>query len=295
MSALAIIFAEEIAEMKRIIHNLFLGSLIAVLISGCGEEDNTTTTESTTDSVATSGEVPKAISYTLVAAYPHDTKAFTEGLEYIDGHIYESTGKYGESDIRQVDLQTGKILRQQKLEAKYFGEGITILNGKIYQLTYQEKTGFVYDLKTMKLLQTFSFTNSEGWGMTNDGTNLIYSDGTSMLYYLDPVTLKEVKHIEVNDQYGPVLYINELEYINGYVYANQWRTDTIYKIDPKTGHVIGVIDMKNFRAQVGIPEPAIGDETAPEVMNGIAYDVTGNRIFITGKNWPKLFEVKLDN
>ncbi|MBS1771337.1 MAG: glutaminyl-peptide cyclotransferase [Bacteroidetes bacterium] len=238
--------------------------------------------------------MPKMINFSVVAEYPHDAKAFTEGLEYVDGVLYESAGQYEKSDIRKTELQTGKVLQQQKLDAKYFGEGITVLNDKIYQLTYKEKTGFVYDKKTMKLMQTFMFPNAEGWGMTNDGTNIIYSDGTDVIYYMDPATFKQVKTVSVTNQYGPLTNINELEYINGYIYANIWQADVIVKIDPNTGKVVAMADLANLRQQTGIPAPS-ANEDAPEVMNGIAYDKKGNRIFITGKNWPKLFEIKLDN
>jgi glutamine cyclotransferase len=230
-----------------------------------------------------------------VKEYPHDVTAFTEGLEYIDGHLYESVGHYGKSDIRKTELETGKIVKQQKMDAKYFGEGMTVLNDKIYQLTYQEKTGFVYDKESLKLLKTFTYNTKEGWGMTNDGTHLIYGDGETSLVFLDPATLTEVKRLTVTDQYGPVANVNELEYINGYIYANQWRTDLILKIDPANGEVIARSDLTDLRRVTGVPEPVLNDESAPEVFNGIAYDKTGNRIFVTGKNWPKVIEIKLDN
>jgi glutamine cyclotransferase len=268
--------------------------IIAFALTGCN--NNTDSTDNNTiDTAATSPvATPKPINFTLIAEYPHDNTAFTEGLEFVNGYLYESTGRYGQSDIRKTDLNTGKVLQSQKLDAKYFGEGITVFNGKIYQLTYQEKTGFVYDLKTMKLLQTFTFPNAEGWGMTHDSVNLIYSDGTDKIFYMDPNTFKEIRHIEVKDQYGQLFYINELEYIHGYIYANHWKTDTIYKIDPENGNVVAVANMKELRMQGSIPEPT-NSETAPEVMNGIAYDASSNRILITGKNWPKIFEVRLDN
>jgi glutamine cyclotransferase len=184
----------------------------------------------------------------------------------------------------------------QSMDNKYFGEGITVLNGKLYQLTYKEKTGFIYDAKTLKQLGTFSYNTAEGWGMTNDGTSLIYSDGTSNLYYLDPNTLKETKRLQVSDNYGPVSNINELEYIKGFIYANQWQTELLLKIDPNTGKVVAQANMANLRVQGGISSvaEARGPED-PEYLNGIAYDKENNRIFVTGKNWPKLFEIKLDN
>lgn len=273
--------------MKRyLLFSLFVFSLTA-----CKDEPAQETTEETT---ANDVIVPSFISYSIVNQYPHDPAAFTEGLEYADGHLYESTGNRGESWLRKVDLSTGKVLQQHNLQDKYFGEGLTILNGKIYQLTYQEKTGFVYDQKTMKLEKTFSFNTGEGWGMTNDGTNIIYGDGSSTLYYLDPNTLQEVKRLNVTDQYGDVKEVNELEYIKGHIYANIWRQDLIIKIDPATGKVVGKVNLGDLRRNIGLPQLS-GAEGEPEVLNGIAYDKTGNRIFITGKYWPKILEVKLDN
>ncbi len=281
--------------MKKI--SLYAALMLAMTISACKDknehaEDNTAATEQP----ATNVPAPAQIPFSLVTEYPHDATAFTEGLQMVDGVLYESTGQYGASDVRRVELKSGKVLQKQAMDAKYFGEGITVLNGKLYQLTYKEKTGIVYDAKTLKQLQTFSYPNAEGWGMTNDGTNLIYSDGTDELFFIDPVSFKEVKRIQVKDQYGTVTRINELEYIKGYIYANQWQADLIYKIDPATGNVVGIADLRNLRQQTGIL--ALGqatDETQPEVMNGIAYDAANNKIYITGKNWPKLFEVKLDN
>jgi glutamine cyclotransferase len=262
-----------------------------LIATSCNNGKTPETEKTVTDT--TSVTVPNIISYQIVKEYPHDGTAYTEGLQFVDGYLYESTGRYGKSDIRKTDLE-GKILQQQKMEAKYFGEGLTVLGGKIYQLTYREKTGFVYDQKTFKLLQTFSMSTAEGWGMTTDNTYLIYGDGGTDLHFLDPATLKEVKHITVTDQYGAVENVNELEYIKGSIYANQWQTDLILKIDPNTGKVVGHADLSDLRRRAGIPASS-NDESAPEVMNGIAYDAKTNRIFITGKNWPKLFEIKLDN
>ncbi len=260
-----------------------------LLTTACNNSQQKNKAEEPTEVPATPG-----IPYSLVNQYPHDPAAFTEGLEYINGFLYESTGQYGKSDLRKTDLKTGKVLLQQKMVKKYFGEGLTVLNGKIYQLTYKEATGFVYDLATLKQEKTFTFNTPEGWGMTNDGHSLIFDDGGNILHFMDPNTLKETKQVSVNDEYGPVTQLNELEYIKGYIYANRWQTDVIYKIDPTTGKVMGVADLRSLRSAAGIPLPS-GRENTPEVMNGIAYDVATNRIFITGKNWPKIFEVKLDN
>jgi glutamine cyclotransferase len=279
---LAYISTENKKQMKTVLR---FATLAMLLLAACKDKSNDTAEAGTepTDSVSTEVAAPKLIAYSVVAEYPHDTKAFTEGLQFVDGS----------SELRKTDLKTGKVLEQKKLDSRYFGEGLTVLNGKIYQLTYKEKTGFVYDLKTMKQLQTFSFVNAEAWGLTNDGTSLIYTDGGSKLYFMDPATMQVTKQVEITDQYGPVLEVNELEFINGYIYANQWTRDLILKIDPATGKVMAIADMRDLRQRVGIPATIPDDETSPEVMNGIAY--AQNRIFVTGKNWPKLLEVKLDN
>jgi glutamine cyclotransferase len=237
---------------------------------------------------------PAVISYAVVNIYPHDPKAFTEGLEYKDGFLYEGTGQYGGSDLRKVDLKTGKVVAATPMDERYFGEGITILNGKIYQLTYKEGKGFVYDLNTLKLEKSFTVKTQEGWGMTNDGSHIIFDDGTNVLHYIDPATFAEVKTLTVTDEEGPVNEINEPEMINGFIYANQWKKDLILKIDTTTGHVVGRADLSTLRAEAGIA-PVSGRNNAPDVLNGIAYDAATNRIFITGKYWPKLFEIKLDN
>jgi glutamine cyclotransferase len=272
---------------------LFLAT--ALFITSCGDDnktdDNTDGTPDTTPKV----EVPAVINYTIVKEYPHDPKAFTEGLQFVDGFLYESTGQYGMSDIRKTELETGKVLQKTMIDSKYFGEGMAIIKDKVYQLTYRENTGFIYDLKTLKEVGTFKFYNREGWGMTTDGTNLIYDDGGNTLYFLDPNNFQEVKRVDVVDERGAVKQLNELEYIKGYIYANQWQSDYIYKIDPNTGKVVGKANLFDLRQKVNIPYPVAGDETSPEVMNGIAYDAVSNRIFITGKNWPKVIEVKLDN
>ncbi len=238
--------------------------------------------------------VPSVISYDIVNVYPHDPAAFTEGLEYRDGYLYESTGQYKQSDVRKVNLKTGKVLAVTKLEPRFFGEGLTILDGKIYQLTYREGKAFVYDLATLKQEGSFIFSAPEGWGMTNNGVYLIYDDGGNVFHFLDPKTFKEVKHLAVTDEHGPVMELNEPELIHGFIYVNQWRTDYILKIDTATGHVVGRADLSTLRQRAGIPLTT-RDPKSAEVMNGIAYDAANNRIFITGKNWPKLLEIKLDN
>lgn len=281
--------------MHRYLSITISTALILTLAASCNNNSSTEEEQkgTITDTAVT---LPKMMSYQLVNEYPHDPLAFTEGLQFVDGYLYESTGQYGKSDIRKTELKTGKLLLQKKMDNKYFGEGMSLINGKVYQLTYREKTGFVYDAATLKQLQTFTFPNNEGWGMTTDGTNLIYDDGGNVLYFLDPNTFKEVKKVAVTDQYGPVLNINELEYIKGYIYANQWQTDFILKIDPSTGKVLARADLSDLRQKTGIaPISAATNQDSPDVLNGIAYDAANNRIYITGKNWPKLFEIKLDN
>ena len=273
-------------------HCIFLG---AILAAACNNGNKTVPAASDNANAAASAvSVPAVISYDIINEYPHDPRAFTEGLEYKDGDLYESTGQYGYSDIRMVDLKTGKVLLSKNMEPQYFGEGLTILNGKIYQLTYREGKGFVYDLATLKLLSTFTFTASEGWGMTNNGRYLIFDDGTNVLHYVDPNSYTEVKQLTVTDEHGPVNEINEPEMIHGFIYANQWQTDLILKIDTATGRVVGRADLGSLRQRAGISAPT-GRKNGPDVLNGIAYDAATNRIFITGKNWPKLFEVRLDN
>jgi glutamine cyclotransferase len=261
------------------------------LLAACNNAPKPTVVENKPESGIT---IPAVISYDIVNEYPHDPAAFTEGLEYKDGFLYESTGQYGSSDIRKTDLRTGKVLLSTKMDARYFGEGLTILNGKIYQLTYREGKGFIYDLATLKLEKTFTFNANEGWGMTNNGVQLIFDDGTNVLHYIDPNTFKEVKQLAVTDEHGPVNEINEPELIHGFIYANVWRTEQIIKIDTTTGHVVARADLSTLRQRAGIA-PMSNNPHGPDVMNGIAYDAANNHIFITGKNWPKLFEVRLDN
>ena len=276
--------------MKKILFAIF----IPVFLFSCG--NNNESTEPSVDPAKTpENSLPANISYQLVNSFPHDTACFTEGLQYVDGKLLESTGQYGKSVLRFTDLATGKVLKQVKLSDKYFGEGCTQLDGKIYQMTWEEKTCFVYDAVTLKKIKEFTYNFGEGWGMTTDGTHLIISNGGSNLYFYNPSNFTEVKRVGVSNQYGPVGKINELEYIKGFVYANIWMSDQIIKIDPSSGKVTALVNLDDLRGKTGIPPSNFANETGPEAMNGIAYDSAGNRIFITGKNWPKLFEVKFDN
>ena len=223
--------------------------------------------------------------YEVVKTFPHDPKAFTQGLVFEDGFLYEGTGLNGQSEIRKVELETGKVLQSYKLPNEYFGEGITIYGDRIIQLTYLSRVGFVYDKKTFDLLREFSY-QTEGWGLTHDSKNLIMSDGTPMLYFLDPETFTQDHKVMVLDQDSPVWGLNELEYVDGQIFANVWPTERIVRIEPETGRVIGWIDME------GILKPQ--DQIGPvDVLNGIAYDPASHRLFMTGKFYPKLYEIKL--
>ena len=272
---------------------IFTALSLAVMICSCGGNDDTNNPKPSENPEPANSQ-PAILSYQLINSYPHDTACFTEGLQYINGQFLESAGQYGESDIRFTDVVSGKVLRKSKLDKKYFGEGCTQLNGKIYQMTWKENTCFVYDAATLKKINEFNYSFGEGWGMTTDGTYLIISNGGSNLFWYDPTTFKEVKRVGITNQYGPVAKINELEFIKGFVYANVWYSDQILKIDTGSGKVVAVINLDSLRGTTGIPPNDVDDE-GPGVMNGIAYDSAANRIFITGKYWPKLFEVKFDN
>lgn len=236
---------------------------------------------------------PPAISYSVVNTYPHDTASFTQGLQLYNGILYEGTGGGNPHDtiskLLKTDLKTGKQLQAVKLAPIYFGEGITILNDTLYQITWNNKTCFVYDAKSLKQLKTFNY-DSAGWGLTNDSTNLIMSDGSSNLYYKDPTTFKTIKIVGVTDNNGPVASLNELEYVDGFIYANIWNANYILKIDPSNGQVVGRMDFAGLLEQAGQPGP---DSNVGNVLNGIAYDAARKSFYITGKLWPLLFEVKL--
>lgn len=228
---------------------------------------------------------PLLYTYAVVAVYPHDREAYTQGLLFDQGVLYEGTGLKGRSSLRKVELSTGKVLQQIDLPAEYFGEGITIFGDQIYQLTWQSQIGFIYDKTTLEQRDEFTYP-TEGWGITQDGTRLIMSDGTPRLYFRDPATLAELGTVEVHDQNGPVVRLNELEYVQGEVYANIWQTDRIARIDPSNGQVVGWIDLAGL---VPASERTNGDA----VLNGIAYLADTDRLFVTGKLWPNLFEIKV--
>ncbi len=226
---------------------------------------------------------PVNYTYNIVNDYPHDQKAFTQGLVMNEGVLYESTGLYGGSTLRRVDLETGNVLQSYVLSNEFFGEGITVFGDRIIQLTWQNQTGFVYDKDSFNLLQVFSYP-TEGWGITTDGTQLIMSDGTANLYFIDPENFEKTGQIEVHDN-EPVTNLNELEYIDGEVYANIWQTDKIVIINPYTGQVKAWIDLAGIYTQE--------NNDTNSVLNGIAYDAKGERLFVTGKLWSQLFEIKL--
>ena len=247
-----------------------------------------TTGENYSDFLLLSDIIPQKFDYKVVKAYPHNNEHFTEGFEIRKGYLYESTGQEGTSSIYKIDLSNWKVIKEFKLDDQYFGEGITILNDKLYQLTYKTQIGFVRDLETFKLIKTWNYKNAQGWGFTNDGKYLIMSDGTEFITYLDPETLKEIKRIQVCNQKGVIRNLNELEYINGEIWANIWTTDTIVRIDPKTGKIVAEIDLKGL-----LGSNLSNQKTPVDVLNGIAYDSDKNKIYITGKLWPKLFEIEL--
>jgi glutaminyl-peptide cyclotransferase len=220
--------------------------------------------------------------YRVVRVFPHDPQAFTQGLAYADGAIYEGTGLNGRSSIRKVRLENGEVLQIQKIEAQYFGEGITVLGNRLFALTWQSGVGFIYDRASLTRAGTFTY-RGEGWGLTHDGARLIMSDGTAYLRFLDRATQKETGRVQVRDAGVPVEHLNELEYVKGEVFANVWQTDRIVRISPKTGRVTGWIDLG------GLLSPREAQNV--DWLNGIAYDAASDRLFVTGKLWPKLFEI----
>ena len=233
----------------------------------------------------TTSNVTPVYTYKVVNTYPHDQNALTQGLVFEDGALFEGTGLEGQSTLRRVELETGDILQIHELPAQYFGEGITIYGSKIIQLTWKSGVGFIYDKGSFELLREFDYP-TEGWGITHDGERLIMSNGSSTLHFLEPETLEEIGRIEIYDNDGPVTGLNELEYVQGEIYANVLQTDHIARIAPQTGEVIGWVELQ------GLINPE--EYTKPiDVLNGIAYDAENNRLFVTGKLWPKLFEIEL--
>jgi len=229
--------------------------------------------------------VTPTTSYQVVNVYPHDRGAFTQGLLFEHGFLYESTGLYGRSSLRKVQLQTGKVLQQIEVPDRYFAEGLALLDGKLYQLTWQNGAGFVYDLNTFKEEKEFSYS-FEGWGLTTDGKSLILSDGSDQIRFIEPSTFTVQRAIHVLENGNAVTNLNELEYVKGQIYANVWQTDHILRIDPATGKVLNDYDLSGLL-------PPQDREPTTDVLNGIAYDPNGDHLYVTGKLWPKLFEIKL--
>ncbi|MBG0858055.1 MAG: glutaminyl-peptide cyclotransferase [Bacteroidales bacterium] len=229
--------------------------------------------------------VPKRYGFKISGSYPHDRDAFTQGLFYDNGLLYEGTGQEAGSSLREVELETGRVRRQLNLGPSLFGEGITLYKDRIYQVTWTNKVGFVYDKSTFSQINKIYY-HTEGWGLTTMKDRIVMSDGTNVLYIYEPEMFTVVSRIEVYDNERKVDQLNELEYINGEIWANIWMTDLIVRIDPATGRVIAYLDLKGI-----LNDP--GTDTSVKVLNGIAYDSSGNRIFVTGKNWPKLFEISL--
>jgi glutaminyl-peptide cyclotransferase len=271
-------------------NKVFFAAIVLFTTLAACNGSGTNTTDNTNNNAV---PAPPAIQYAVVNKFPHDTSYFTEGLEFYKGQLFESSGGNADespypSELGIADLKTGKVTTKVQLDkTKYFGEGITFFNDKLYQLTWTSQVGFIYDANTFKKLREFKIPAKEGWGLTHDSANLIMSDGTSNLYYLTPDSLKLLNILRVTDNNGPVPNINELEYINGYIYANQWETAYILKIDPATGKIVGRLDMENLQKEASSLRPGA------DVLNGIAYDSATNKMLVTGKRWPFIYEIKV--
>jgi glutamine cyclotransferase len=261
-----------------------LAIVLVILVSGIIIAASSTKQQETPKQPDTPKSSLPQYTYSIVNTYPHDTKAFTEGLTYVDGQLYESTGGYGSSTLRKVDLETGNIVEEVTLPNQFFGEGIAVVNNTIIQLTYREMIGFIFDKDSLEQISDFTY-GTEGWGFTFDGNRLIMSNGTSNLNFLDPVTLRNIGHVAVHDGNVSVTLLNELEYVKGDVYANIFMQQRIAVIDPETGQVKAWINLAGLDNSSAL--------NAESVLNGIAYDSTNDRLFVTGKNWPHLYEIKL--
>ena len=236
----------------------------------------------------------KSYTYSVINTYPHDTAAFTQGLLFHDGFLYESTGLFKQSTLREVKLETGEVTRQRKLDSKHFGEGLALVNNQLYQLTWTSTHGFIFDLDTFEYIKPLSYLyrsqtenhKRQPWGLTYNGTHLILSDGSATLYFIDPVTHKEHHKILVKSRNKPITMLNELEFINGEIYSNVWKTNNIVRINPKTGKITGIIDLTQLYPENLRPH-------SENVLNGIAYDKQNHRLFVTGKHWPTLYEIAI--
>lgn len=233
---------------------------------------------------------PKLLKYTIVNTYPHDQTSYTQGLEFHRDTLFEGTGQRGSSKLMKTDYKTGKIYQSVALEGRYFGEGITILDNKVYQLTWQELTGFVYNADNLKQISTFEYPKKvEGWGLCNDGKLLYQSDGTEKIWVLDPETLKEVDYLNVYSEASKVKAVNELEWVEGKIYGNVYQKDAVAVIDPKTGAVEGIIDLRELKTKINM----VGHDPGNDVLNGLAYNPKTKTLFVTGKKWDKMFEIKI--
>lgn len=262
--------------------SLFLLALLSIFYMGCNDGDT-----DPSNGGANPPAIP-SISYSIVASHPHDTSFFTEGLEFYNNTLLESTGLYGQSLLVQVDPASGKILKQHKLDDQYFGEGLTVLNDTLYQLTYRENVVLVYNAADFKKINELPL-KGEGWGLTNNGKILIASNGSSDLFFYEPSTFRLLKTFTVKENGSFVPNINELEYVNGFVYANQWQSNFIFKIDINTGNVVGKINLSEIVRQ----EKAINPKT--EFLNGIAYNPATKKFYITGKNWSRIYEMQWEH
>ncbi len=261
---------------------MFLSTMLSGGLSSCILQPAQTQTEVIP---AVPEPLPLNLTYEILNTLPHDAGCYTQGLVIDEGVFYESCGLYGQSSLRKFDSASGVVQVETQLDTNYFAEGLVLLESRLYQLTWQENTGFVYDASTLELLNTFNY-QTQGWGLTTDGSALILSDGTNTLYWLDPSTLQVVKQLNVNYQGQPVEYLNELEYIKGLIFANIYLTDTIVAIDPEDGIVVSLVDLTGLR-----PEQNIAMQG--EVLNGIAYDDQNDKFYVTGKNWANLYELRL--
>ncbi len=255
-------------------------------LSGCAPQAQTTPPVAPVSQAAAPRNEVRQLSWSIARAFPHDASAFTQGLLWKDGKLFESTGLEGKSEMREVDAATGQVVRRFKLPAPFFGEGLAFLGGKFYYLTWQSKTGFVFDAN-FKPLARFSYAN-EGWGLTSDGKRLLQSDGSDVLTWRDPKNFASLGQVRVTRNGAPQRNLNELEWIRGYIWANVWQTDEIVVIDPKTGQVVAQLDLGGLLKS----HERTGRE---DVLNGIAYDAQNGRVFVTGKNWPKLFWLRVEN
>lgn len=261
--------------------NLYAAAL-SIFFAAC----NNTDTNPSADSLMAAPETPKPVNYSIVKTYPHDTSSFTQGLIFYNGNLYEGTGEYGRSHLLKVDLSSGTIQKKRTLDPNYFGEGITILRDTVYQLTWKEKVVFVYTLKGFSKIKEFAI-DTQGWGITTNGHELIVSDGSSNLYYYNPTTFQLLRTQSITEAGSLSYNLNELEYIEGYIYANQWQAPYIFKIDPGSGVIVGKIDLTDVWNRVKANYPLV------DVPNGIAYDTASKKLFITGKKWPELYQIEL--